>query len=129
MQQLTIIRICEYLLEFASLKILFSTCNIDAPTSPRRCSNPLTSAVLYYYYVSIPCHRTTTVPRLYSFFIKAIFLPVKKNAKLDWLNNVSGVHLSVFSFVLIGPFLQAAALTSDWLEDFADGTPAARNTF
>jgi hypothetical protein len=61
-----------------------------------------------------------------------IFLSV--NAKLGWLNNVSGLHLVVFSLLQTGQqvlkrFPQAPAVSSHWLEYFADSTPTARKTY
>jgi hypothetical protein len=46
------------------------------------------------------------------------------NAKLGWLNYVSVVFFfASYWWAEFETFLQAPALASYWLEDFADGTP------
>ncbi len=66
-------------------------------------------------------------------------LPIPVNAKLCWLDSVSGVYLVIFSLFLIGSniflgqqglvFLQALSFAFYWLEDFTDVTQTAGNTY
>jgi hypothetical protein len=47
-----------------------------------------------------------------------------------WFDSVRGVYFPCFLLVSrVGTFLQALALASHWLEEFAGGTPTAGKTY